>query len=76
MIAKNVFTGIAYCTFTTNCKRTISEERLKDKSAVGMIDDKIQDYTDMNGVSYFFLTMAFLVFSLRNRVSNKRVRGE
>ena len=35
---------------------------LKDKSGVGVIGDKIQDTTAMNGVSYFF--SLFFIMSL------------
>ena len=38
---------------------------LNAKSEVDVTDDKIQDYTVTNGVSYFFPSS--LVFSLRNR---------
>ena len=34
----------------------------KEKFGIGMIDDKIQDYTAMNGVSYF--SPLFFAFSL------------
>ena len=35
---------------------------LKGESGVSMINDKIQDYNVMNGVSYFFL--ALFIFTL------------
>ena len=40
-----------------------SLDHLMEKSGVGVIDDKMQGYTVMNDVSYFFLPL--LVFFLR-----------
>ena len=46
---------------------------IKAKSYVGMVDDKMEDHTVMNGVSNF-LPPCF-VFSLRNRAVKQTIRG-
>ena len=40
------------CSTHSGCKLP-----LKDKSGVNMINDKMQDNTAMNGISYFFLLL-------------------